>query len=317
VTRPAVIAEDLHKSFGETKALRGLTLHVDEGTVLGVLGPNGAGKTTAVRILTTLLLPDSGRAEVAGFDVVDAPKQVRARIGLTGQFAAVDADLTGRENVVMIGRLLGLPTREARGRAEELLQRFSLEDAADRRAGTYSGGMRRRLDLAASLVGRPEVLFLDEPTTGLDPSSRAELWDVIEQLVEFGATVLLTTQYLEEADRLAHRIGVLDDGNMIAEGTAAELKSKVGGHVVEVTVGNGDAFDATRRALGRTDLALDPTRRTITVPVTGAADVAPIVRALDEAHVALTGLQLHEPTLDDVFFALTGAVHAESLEVPA
>ncbi len=311
----AILASEVHQRFGHgdnaVHALRGVDVAIDAGTVYGLLGHNGAGKTTLVNILTTLAPPASGRASVAGYDVVREPKQVRARIGLTGQFAAVDGDLTGRENLRMIGRLLGQPKAIADARALELLERFALSDAGDRRAVTYSGGMRRRLDLAASLVGRPEVLFLDEPTTGLDPSSRIELWEVIAQLVDLGTTVLLTTQYLEEADRLADRIGVLDAGLMIAEGTAAELKSKVGGHVVEVTVATDDALAAATDALRDRQASIDTTTRTLTVPVIGAGDVAPIVRALDDDNVLLTGLQLHEPTLDDVFFALTGARHVD------
>ena len=254
----AIRATGVEQRFGNgaksVYTLRGVDLEIEAGTVYGLLGHNGAGKTTLVNILTTLVPPAAGHASVAGFDVERDAKQVRARIGLTGQYAAVDEDLTGRENLRMIGRLLGMPKATADARSRELLERFDLADASERRASTYSGGMRRRLDLGASLVGQPEVLFLDEPTTGLDPSSRVELWDVIAQLVDLGTTVLLTTQYLEEADRLADRIGVLDAGLMIAEGTAAELKSKVGGHVVEVSVGDGDALrsarDRARQPLG-------------------------------------------------------------------
>lgn len=304
----AILTEGIHQRFGDVHAVRGVDLAVEPGTVYALLGHNGAGKTTLVNILATLAPPAAGRAAVAGFDVVDDPKQVRARIGLTGQFAAVDEDLTGRENLVLIGRLLGLGASEARNRAADLLARFSLDDAADRRAGAYSGGMRRRLDLGASLVGRPEVLFLDEPTTGLDPNSRLELWEVIGDLVDLGATVMLTTQYLEEADRLADRIGVMDAGLMVAEGTATELKSKVGGHVVEVSVGTDDAFASARTVLDREGIAADSAARIVKVPVAGAGDVAPIVRALDDARIAITGLALHEPTLDDVYFAVTGNV---------
>ena len=311
----AIRATGVEQRFGHgdnvVHALRGVDVAIEAGSVYGLLGHNGAGKTTLVNILTTLVPPAAGTASVAGFDVVRDAKDVRARIGLTGQYAAVDEDLTGRENLRMIGRLLGMKKPAADRRGIELLERFDLSDASERRAATYSGGMRRRLDLAASLVGQPEVLFLDEPTTGLDPSSRVELWDVIAQLVDLGTTVLLTTQYLEEADRLADRIGVLDAGLMIAEGTAAELKAKVGGHVVEVTVGTGDALTAAVQSLGSRQLSVDEAARTVSLPVEGAGDVAPIVRALDDHHVALTGLQLHEPTLDDVFFALTGARHLE------
>jgi ABC-2 type transport system ATP-binding protein len=303
----AIRTEAIEQRFGAVHAVRGVDLEIAAGTVYGLLGHNGAGKTTLVNILTTLAPPAAGRAWVGGFDVVEDPKQVRARIGLTGQFAAVDGDLTGRENLVMIGRLLGQSASVARARADELLERFSLVDAGDRRAVTYSGGMRRRLDLAASLVGRPEVLFLDEPTTGLDPASRLELWEVIEDLVDLGATVLLTTQYLEEADRLAHRIGVMNAGVMVAEGTAAELKATVGGHVVEVNLVDDTAFARARELLARDGLASEAATRLVKVPVAGAGDVAPIVRALDDAALTITGLALHEPTLDDVYFALTGA----------
>ncbi len=311
----AIRATGIEQRFGRGEqtvhALRGVDVAIEPGTVYGLLGHNGAGKTTLVNILTTLVPPAAGTASVAGFDVERDAKQVRARIGLTGQYAAVDEDLTGRENMRMIGRLLGMRKPIANSRAVELLERFDLADASERQAKTYSGGMRRRLDLAASLVGRPEVLFLDEPTTGLDPSSRVELWDVIAQLVDLGTTVLLTTQYLEEADRLADRIGVLDAGLMIAEGTAGELKAKVGGHVVEVTVDSNDALAIATQALGSRSVSVDEASRTVTVPVEGAGDVAPIVRALDDHRVPLTGLQLHEPTLDDVFFALTGARHEQ------
>ncbi len=317
----AVDASAVEQRFGRGEksvhALRGVDLAIESGTVYGLLGHNGAGKTTLVNILTTLVPPAAGRATVAGYDVERDAKAVRARIGLTGQFAAIDEDLTGRENLRMIGRLLGLSKAVADARARELLERFALDDASERRASTYSGGMRRRLDLGASLVGQPEVLFLDEPTTGLDPSSRVELWEVIAQLVDLGTTVLLTTQYLEEADRLADRIGVLDAGLMIAEGTAAELKSKVGGHVVEVSVGDGDALRAAVQALGSRPTSVDDAAHTVTVPVIGAGDVAPIVRTLDDHGVALTGLQLHEPTLDDVFFALTGARHVDDADAAA
>jgi ABC-2 type transport system ATP-binding protein len=227
--RPAILAEGLRKSYRKTLALDGLDLHVEEGTILGLLGPNGAGKTTAVRILTTLLSPDAGRAEVAGLDVLRQADELRSRIGLTGQYAAVDEYLTGRENLEMVGRLYHLPKKQARRRADELLQRFDLVDAASRLVKTYSGGMRRRLDLSASLVFSPPVLFLDEPTTGLDPRSRLAMWDIIEELVSGGTTLLLTTQYLDEADRLAHRIAVVDAGCVIAEGTSGELKAREGG----------------------------------------------------------------------------------------
>jgi ABC-2 type transport system ATP-binding protein len=315
--KPAILAEGLEKSYGKTRALAGLNLEVEEGTVLGLLGPNGAGKTTAVRILTTLLKPDAGRAEVFGFDVVGQADELRSRMGLTGQYAAVDEYLTGRENLEMFGRLYHLPKKEARRRADELLERFDLVDAASRLVKTYSGGMRRRLDLAASLVISPPVLFLDEPTTGLDPRSRLGMWDIIGELVAGGTTLLLTTQYLDEADRLADRIAVVDSGAVIAEGTADELKTRVGGERLEVTVTQGVDLDAAVRVLqsyakggvgsreGRVRVGAD--RRLASATVEGGPGLlAAVVRELDDAGVRLDDLGLHRPTLDDVFLALTG-----------
>jgi ABC-2 type transport system ATP-binding protein len=309
VNGPAVVADDLVKTFGrEVRALDGVSLAVQQGTVLGLLGPNGAGKTTTVDVLTTLLLPDSGRAEVAGIDVLRDPAAVRRSIGLAGQYAAVDENLTGSENLTLVGRLNHLPTAESRARAAELLDRFELSDAAGRTAKTYSGGMRRRLDLAAALVARPPVLFLDEPTTGLDPRSRIELWGVIEDLVREGTTVLLTTQYLEEADRLADRISVVDRGRVIAEGTSAELKARLGGAVVEVRL--ADAAEAERvvgalSGAGGAEATADD--EVVRVPASdGTATLAEVVRRLDAAGVQARGLQLREPSLDDVFLSLTG-----------
>jgi ABC-2 type transport system ATP-binding protein len=308
--RPAILVEGLRKRFGTNEALRGLDLSVEEGTVLGLLGPNGAGKTTAVRILATLLPPDAGRAEVAGFDVVTQADALRSHIGLTGQYAAVDEYLTGRENLEMVGRLYHLPKRQARQRAEELLVRFDLADAAHRIAKTYSGGMRRRLDLAASLIMSPPVLFLDEPTTGLDPRSRMAMWEVIGELVAGGTTLLLTTQYMEEADQLAHRIAVIDHGRVIAEGTSDELKAQIGGERLAITVARGSNLDIARRTLtpyGDGELYMDAERRTILVPVTnGARLLADIVRDLDTAGVHLDDFGLRRPTMDDVFLTLTG-----------
>jgi daunorubicin resistance ABC transporter ATP-binding subunit len=303
----AVRVEAVRRDFGAVEALRGVDLEIPRGKVFGLLGPNGAGKTTLVRILATLLKPTSGTATVAGFDVVKHPDEVRVRIGLTGQYAAVDEDLTGTENLVMMGRLLGLGRPRARQRAEELLDAFGMSDAGGRSLKTYSGGMRRRLDLAASLVGRPEIVFLDEPTTGLDPRSRLGLWDVVRDLVATGTTVLLTTQYLEEADQLSERIAVIDHGLVIAEGTASELKQRVGGHVVDVTL-EPDQVAAARDALDHVadDIKVDRDAPILYVPVPSPGALVDVVRALDKASVEVIGLQMHEPSLDDVFLALTG-----------
>jgi oleandomycin transport system ATP-binding protein len=301
-------AEGLVKRFGETTALNGISLSAPPGTVLGVLGPNGAGKTTAVRVLATLLRPDAGRAAVAGVDVVRHPARVRRLIGLTGQYASVDEDLTGTENLVLIGRLLDLRSGEAKARAARLLADFGLAEAADRRAATYSGGMRRRLDLAASLVGRPEVIFLDEPTTGLDPAKREDVWAIVRRLVADGVTVLLTTQYLEEADALADAISVVDHGRVIAHGTAAELKRVVGGQTVLVRPADparlAEAGAIAAAVAGR---PAEPAGRDVTtVPVDDAAAFTEIVRRLDAAGLAVTELSLRLPSLDEVFFTLTG-----------
>jgi ABC-2 type transport system ATP-binding protein len=316
--RPAILAEGLEKRFGQTHALRGLDLAAEQGTVLGVLGPNGAGKTTAVRILTTLLPPDGGHAEVAGLDVVRHADQLRTRIGLAGQYAAVDDLLTGRENLEMFGRLYHISGAAARRRAAELLERFDLTDAAGRVVKTYSGGMRRRLDLAASLIVAPPVLFLDEPTTGLDPRGRTGMWDVISGLVADGTTVLLTTQYLEEADLLANQIVVVDHGQVIARGTSDELKAQVGGERLEISVARGSDLDAALRALSpyaSGDLRVDHERRRVVVPVTNGSRLLPAaIRDLDTAGLQLDDLALRRPTLDDVFLTLTG--HAAE-ETPA
>jgi ABC-2 type transport system ATP-binding protein len=317
----AVIVEGLCKSYGAVRALDGVDFEVEEGTVLGLLGPNGAGKTTAIKILTTLLLPDGGRAEVAGYDVVRDAQALRSVIGLAGQYAAVDENLTGRENLELVGLLYHLPRDGVRVRAAELLEQFDIADAADRQAKTYSGGMRRRLDLGASLVARPKVLFLDEPTTGLDPRGRLDLWEMIEQLVADGTTIVLTTQYLEEAERLADQIVVIDVGHVIARGTADELKSKVGGDVLELTVARKTdvkkAMNALQ-ALAAGEPKVDEHSSHITVPVQGgAAVVAEAVRKLDRARVKIADIGMRRPTLDDVFLALTGHGAAEIEEESA
>lgn len=306
---PATVeARGLVKRYGDVVALAGLDLSVAEGTVLGLLGPNGSGKTTAVSILTTLLAADEGRATVAGYDVAGSPDEVRRRIGLSGQYAAVDEHLTGFENLDMIGRLYQLGAKRARVRARELLERFSLTDAANRRVGTYSGGMRRRLDLAGALVAEAPVLFLDEPTTGLDPRSRIELWAVIDDLVARGATLLLTTQYMAEAEQLADDIVVIDHGREIAHGTADHLKSLVGGDRIEVTLHPGARTDDAHRVLtGLASGAVQVDGRSLTAPVTGGArTLTEALRALDAEGVALHDVGLRRPSLDDVFLALTG-----------
>ncbi|MGC4866794.1 ATP-binding cassette domain-containing protein [Micromonospora sp. DT53] len=305
-----VVAEGLGKRYGPTRALDTFDLTVPPGTVHGLLGPNGAGKTTAVRILTTLLRFDTGRATVAGYDVLRRPDEVRARIGLTGQYAAVDEILSGRQNLELFGRLFRLGRREARRRAGELLERFGLDEAAGRSAGEYSGGMRRRLDLAASLIRTPRVLFLDEPTTGLDPRSRNQVWDLVRGLVADGTTVLLTTQYLEEADQLADRISVIDAGRVVAEGSPNQLKSMTGGDRVEVVVRDvaelGHAAGLVASICGA-EPELDPEIRRLSVPVVDrVAGLVDVVRALDDAGIAVEDVGLRRATLDEAFLHLTG-----------
>ena len=314
---PAVVAEGLVKEFGDVRALDGVDLVVPRGQVVGLLGPNGAGKTTTVRILSTLLKPTSGRAQVAGFDVLKDPDGVRRSIGLTGQYAAVDEYLTGRENLRMFGDLYHLAPAYVKQRSDELLEWFDLTEAADRPARTYSGGMRRRLDLAASLVAQPSILFLDEPTTGLDPRSRLGLWGVISNLVAQGTTVLLTTQYLEEADQLADDIVVIDHGRVIAHGTAEQLKDQIGGDRIEITVADPARIDAAVGAiasLGSGEVKVEDLR--VSAPVSGGSTVlVDAIRSLDGAGVEVTDLQLRRPTLDDVFLSLTG--HAAEQDEPA
>jgi ABC-2 type transport system ATP-binding protein len=311
---PAIIAEGLTKVYGSRKhtvrALDGLDLTVEEGTVLGLLGPNGAGKTTTVRVLATLLRPDAGRATVLGHDVIRDAQQLRREIGLSGQYAAVDENLTGAENLWMFGRLYQLTSAEAHSRAGALLDQFALSAAGNRVVKTYSGGMRRRLDLASALIGRPRLLFLDEPTTGLDPRSRIGMWEVIRDLVRTGSTLLLTTQYLEEADALADDIAVVDAGKIIARGTADELKAQVGGERVEVIVHKADDLDNARTVLGGCcgpEVSIDAHARRLTTPTSGGTEsLVSVLRALDAAGIPIDDVGLRRPTLDDVFLSLTG-----------
>jgi ABC-2 type transport system ATP-binding protein len=317
-----ITAEGLVKIYKtrkhEVRALDGVDLSVREGTVLGLLGPNGAGKTTTVRILATLLKPDAGRATVAGLDVVSDAQRIRTLIGLSGQYAAVDENLTGRENLWMFGTLYQLPSDVARARATELLDQFDLTDAADRVVKTYSGGMRRRLDLGSALIGRPKLLFMDEPTTGLDPRSRLVLWDLIRDLQKEGTTLLLCTQYLEEADHLCDRIAVIDLGTVIAEGTSEDLKDKIGGEVLELHTATDDLPRAaeTLRGLGAGEPSIDEEQRLIRVPVgsEGPRVLLETVRRLDDTDLAIEDIALHKPTLDDVFLSLTGHAAEMALE---
>ncbi|MFD9812565.1 ATP-binding cassette domain-containing protein [Streptomyces sp. NPDC059080] len=316
----AVEVRGLVKHFGDVKAVDGVDLDVREGTVLGVLGPNGAGKTTLVRCLSTLLVPDAGSAVVAGYDVVRQPRALRRTIGLTGQYASVDEKLSGYENLYMIGRLLDLSRKDARRRADEMLERFSLTEAAKRPAAKYSGGMRRRLDLAASMIGRPAVLYLDEPTTGLDPRTRNEVWDEVRRMVREGATVLLTTQYMEEAEQLANELTVIDRGRVIAEGLVDELKAKVGGRTLQIRPADPTALDAVAAALagagpdGLGGATSDPAEGVVNVPIVSDGQLTAVIGLLGRHDIALAGISTHLPSLDEVFLALTGQ---KSSEAPA
>jgi ABC-2 type transport system ATP-binding protein len=303
----AIETMGLTKSYAGTVVLDAVDLRVEAGGVFALLGPNGAGKTTAVRILATVIDPDAGRALVAGHDVTTARHEVRRRISLTGQFAALDELQTGAENLRMMGRLLGLTGPASRSRAAELLRRFDLTDAASRRVGTYSGGMRRRLDLAAGLVGRPEVIFLDEPTTGLDPRSRQAMWEVVTGLARDGATVFLTTQYLDEADRLADRVAVIDAGRLVAQGSAAELKAQVAGQRLDLRLVDGVVYEQVRTELGDRALHTDPSQLTVGIATEGGAiEVRGLLDEVDPRRTRIARFALHEASLDDVFFALTG-----------
>jgi ABC-2 type transport system ATP-binding protein len=322
---PIIQAEGLVKIYksrkSEVRALDGVDLDVPEGTVLGLLGPNGAGKTTTVRIVATLLRPDAGRASVAGFDVVEQSQEVRRIIGLSGQYAAVDENLTGHENLWLFGRLFQLPSKQAHERADELLEQFDLVEAADRTIKTYSGGMRRRLDLASALISRPRLLILDEPTTGLDPRSRLGMWEVIRGLVKEGTTLLLTTQYLEEADELADDIAVVDHGKIIARGTARELKRQVGGERIEVHLHRAEDIPFVEAVLarhGEGDIAVDETTRHLSIAAGAGADkLFSVFRELDEASISVDDIGMRRPTLDDVFLSLTGHVAEEAEDAPA
>ena len=316
----AIETEQLAKRFGKTTALDGIDLRIRKGSVFGLLGPNGAGKTTTIRILATLQQPTEGRASVLGHDVVAAPHEVRRRISLTGQYAAVDEDLTGRENLILIGRLLGLPRGDAKARADELLGTFELAEAAARQVRTYSGGMRRRIDIAASLVSTPEVLFLDEPTTGLDPRSRNQVWDMVRAIAAGGTTVLLTTQYLEEADRLADRLAVIDHGRIIAEGTSRELKASVGANAIHVRLVERESSATAARlvaeALGIEAVA-QPEPGVVVTHLKDPSQTSAVVDALTRGGVQIQELTVGNPSLDDVFFALTGRPAASTEEVKA
>lgn len=306
-TGNAIEVKDLHKSFKDLTVLDGISFTVRRGSILALLGPNGAGKTTMVKILSTLILPDSGRARVAGYDVIKEPRMVRSSIGLTGQFAAVDEYLTGEENLQMIGRLYRLSMAETRLRTRQLLEQFDLVAASTRRVKTYSGGMRRRLDLAMSLIASPPIIFLDEPTTGLDPRSRLTMWNMIKKLAERGTTIFLTTQYMEEADVLADNIVVIDNGKIIAEGTANTLKSKIGSDCLEIIIAQESSFEVAQKAVNGVELQADPARRILSITThRGAGKLKLLLQQLEDARIEVENVSLHRPTLDDVFLQLTG-----------
>jgi ABC-2 type transport system ATP-binding protein len=314
VEENAIIVENLKRNFKNLEVLKGVTLTVKRGTVAALLGPNGAGKTTMIKIMSTLLLPDTGKVLIDGHDVVKEPEKVRAVIGLTGQYNAVDEYLTGAENMELMGRLYRLSVADAKARGAELLKRFQLDEAAKRVVKTYSGGMRRRLDLAVSLIATPPIIFLDEPTTGLDPRSRLTMWEIIEDLVKEGVTILLTTQYMEEADRLAHRISVLDEGKIIAEGTSDELKQRVGKERLELTISKNSNFERVQDVLTG-EIIKDEKKRTLIIPMNdGVKEVKEVLDKLASAGLDVEAMSLHKPTLDDVFLALTG--HVVSEETP-
>jgi len=309
----AIFVKNLQKSYKNLKVLRGLNFEVKKGTILALLGPNGAGKTTTIRILSTLLLPDGGQAKVNGYDVVKQPENVKEKIGLTGQFAAVDEYLTGEENLEMVGRLYHMSSEDVKARTHELLEQFDLVEPSRRKVKTYSGGMRRRLDLAMSLIAKPSVIFLDEPTTGLDPRSRLTMWEMINKLVKGGTTILLTTQYMEEADQLADRIVVIDNGKVIAEGTSDTLKKKVGSDRLEVVISKKSNFEAAQKAIDEPSLQVDSDRRSISVATSGGVkELKQVLQRLESKNIEVESISLHRPTLDDVFLTLTG--HSASME---
>jgi ABC-2 type transport system ATP-binding protein len=309
----AILVKNLQKAYGQLKVLRGVSFAVERGTILALLGPNGAGKTTTIKILSTLLVADGGRAEINGYDVMENPSLVKSSIGLTGQYAAVDEFLTGRENLQMIGRLYRLSKQDAAAKSEELLTQFDLVEAAGRPVKTYSGGMRRRLDLAMSLIASPPIIFLDEPTTGLDPRSRLTMWTMIKKLAENGTTILLTTQYMEEADQLADNIVVIDNGKVIAEGTANTLKSRVGSDRLELTISKKSNFDTAKQLVSSKGMTVDEEARSLSVATKNGVDtLREVLEKLDKNNVGVDNISLHRPTLDDVFLTLTG--HAVTSE---